>query len=103
MLTGSVSAQNSLPAPATSDRLYLNYNSVNESLDVTTNNKAWYPDLGSVVSTHHNRMANILTGESFTVLGRFQSALYASCSSVVFTMRVAWLASSHVLSHEGRL
>ncbi|DBB13341.1 TPA: hypothetical protein ACH3X3_005076 [Trebouxia sp. C0006] len=82
------SAQNSLPAPATSDRLYLNYNSVNESLDVTTNNKAWYPDLGSVVSTHHNRMANILTGESFTVLGRFQSALYASCSSVVFTMRV---------------
>ncbi|KAL0053929.1 hypothetical protein WJX82_001314 [Trebouxia sp. C0006] len=71
-----------LAGNATSDRLYLNYNSVDVSLDVTINNKAWYPDLGSVASTNHNRLANILTGEGFTV--------------------VAWLASSYVLYHEGR-
>ena len=53
---------------ATSDMLYLNYNSVDVHLNVTINNKAWYPDLGSVASTNHNRLANILTGEGFTVV-----------------------------------
>ncbi len=77
-----------LAGNATSDRLYLNYNSVDVSLNVTINNKAWYPDLGSVASTNHNRLANILTGEGFTVVRRFPSALYASCSSLVLTMRV---------------
>lgn len=78
-----------LAGNATSDRLYLNYNSVDVSLDVTINNKAWYPDLGSVASTNHNRLANILTGEGFTVVRRSQSALYAACSeSLVLTMRV---------------
>jgi len=38
-----------LAGNATCDKLYLNYNSV----DVTINNKAWYPDLGSVASTIH--------------------------------------------------
>ena len=77
-----------LAGNATSDRLYLNYNSVDVSLNVTINNKAWYPDLGSVASTNHNRLANILTGEGFTVVRRLPSALYASCSSLVLTMRV---------------
>ena len=78
-----------LAGNATSDRLYLNYNSVDVSLDVTINNKAWYPDLGSVTSSNHNRLANILTGEGFTVVRRSQSALCASSfTSLVLTMRV---------------
>ncbi len=77
-----------LAGNAASDRLYLNYNSVDVYLNVTINNKAWYPDLGSVASTNHNRLANILTGEGFTVVRTSQSALYASCSRLILTMCV---------------
>lgn len=79
---GQLVSPEQLANNATSDMLYLNYNSVDVYLNVTINNKAWYPDLGSVASTNHNRLANILTGEGCTV--------------------VAWLASSYVLSQEGR-
>ncbi len=82
-----------LAGEATSDSLYLDYNSVDVYLNVTINNKAWYPDLGSVASTNHNRLANILTGEGFPVVRMFQPALYALGSSPIPTMRVCALMS----------
>ena len=50
------------------DNLYANYNSVDVQVNVTIDNAAWYPDLGYVVKTNHNRLANSASSEGFRVV-----------------------------------
>lgn len=45
------------------------YSSIDIHVNVTIDNKAWYPDLGYVARTNHNRLANKLQSEGFNVVG----------------------------------
>lgn len=53
------------------------YNSLNVRVNITIDNQAWYPDLGSVGRANHNRLANKLQSEGFNV--------------------VAWVCSEYIL------
>ena len=46
------------------------YNSLNVRVNITIDNQAWYPDLGSVGRANHNRLANKLQSEGFNVVSR---------------------------------
>ena len=48
--------------------MYADYNSVDVQVNVTIDNTAWYPDLGYVVKTNHNRLANSASSEGFRVV-----------------------------------
>ena len=59
-----------------SSTLYSNYDSVDVHLDVTIDNKAWYPDLGYVAKTNHNRLANILTSDGYKVVSLMHCSIF---------------------------
>lgn len=44
------------------------YDSIDIHLNVTIDNKAWYPDLGNVARTNHDRLANKMQSEGFNVV-----------------------------------
>lgn len=46
------------------------YNSLNVRVNITVDNQAWYPDLGSVGRANHNRLASKLQSEGFNVVSR---------------------------------
>ena len=46
------------------------YNSLNVLVNVTIDNQAWYPDLGSVGRANHYRLASKLQSEGFNVVSR---------------------------------
>ena len=50
------------------------YNAVDVSLNITIDNQAWYPDLGNVAKTNHNRLANIMTSQGYTVVSSYLHA-----------------------------
>ena len=51
-----------------SSQVLSDYNSVDVMLDVSIDNKAWYPDLGYVAATNLNRLKNILSSEGYNVV-----------------------------------
>lgn len=51
-----------------SRQMLAGYNSLWIHLNVTIDNQAWYPDLGYVARTNHNRLANKLQSEGFNVV-----------------------------------
>lgn len=57
-----------------SSSMLVDYNSVDIHLNVTINNKAWYPDLGYVARVNHNRLANKMQSEGFNVVRASQPA-----------------------------
>ena len=69
-----------LTGDAVSDSLFSNYNSVDVQVTVTIDNKAWYPDLGSVATTNHNRLANILNSEGYIVVSWHSQSKFNVCN-----------------------
>ncbi len=69
-----------LAGDAMSDGPLSDYSSVDVHLNVTIDNKAWYPDLGYVAATNHDRLANILTSEGFTVVSSMCHSILVACT-----------------------
>ena len=44
------------------------FNSVDALLDVSIDNKAWFPEWGYVGATNHDRLKNILKSEGYSVV-----------------------------------
>ena len=61
------------------DDVYANYNSVDVHLNVTIDNLAWYPDLGYVVKTNHNRLANSASSDGFRVVSHAFAVPLVQC------------------------
>ena len=69
-----------LTGDAVSDSLFSNYNSVDVQVTVSIDNKAWYPDLGSVATINHNRLANILNSEGYIVVSWHSQSKFNVCN-----------------------
>lgn len=44
------------------------YNSLDVALDVSIDNRAWWPDLGSVSQNDHHRLTNLMQSDGFDVV-----------------------------------
>ena len=51
-----------------SARLLSDYNSLDVAVDVSIDNRAWFPDLGSVSETNHERLTNLMRCDGFDVV-----------------------------------
>ena len=51
-----------------SEQVLADYSSVDVIVDVSMDNKAWFPDLGYVAATNHNRLRNIMNSQGYNVV-----------------------------------
>lgn len=61
--------QKSLAGDAFSDTVLRNYSSVTVHFNISIDNTALYPDLGSVVKTNHDRLSTIMRSMGYAVVG----------------------------------
>lgn len=58
------------------------FNSVDVLVDVSIDNKAWFPELGYVAATTHDRLKNVMNSEGYNVVS-ISSVCVLCCLSCV--------------------
>lgn len=56
------------------------YNSLDVSLDVSIDNRAWFPDLGFEAQTNHERLVNLMHSGGFDVVSDFRTMASAKAA-----------------------
>jgi len=65
-----------------SRQVLADFNSVDVLVDVSIDNKAWFPELGYVAATTHDRLKNVMNSEGYNVVS-ISSVCVLCCLSCV--------------------
>ncbi len=63
-----------------SSQVLVDFNSVDVLVDVSIDNTAWFPEMGYLAATTHDRLKNIMNSEGYNVVNT-SSVLFLRCLS----------------------